>query len=402
MATSPASADGVLPSGVRPLRSGDPARIGGHRLLGRLGSGGMGVVYLGEDPLGGFVAVKAAHAGDEESRLRLAAEAACIGRVPTAFTARLLADGTARTPPYIVTEYVEGRSLADIVRKDGPLPPEQLLALAAGVARALAAIHEAGVVHRDLKPPNVLMTPTGPRLIDFGIGQEVGAAGGPTEPGMVVGSPGWIPPERLGRRPATPASDVFGWGCLVAYAATGRNAFGEGDPDELAHRVMREPPELEGVGGPLRDLMEESLAKDPAARPSASELLGLLGVGGPAGPRRSGTREMPAVRRRRWPPAPAGALAAAAVAVAAVIVVIVVVAAGGHHGAPAVPPAGVTRATPSGNEAATHRAPVAAHPRTARSTVTPRPRTVTTTPANGKGKGNGKAKGKGKKGKGPG
>jgi hypothetical protein len=128
MATSSASADGVLPSGVRRLRADDPIQIGDRRLLGRLGTGGMGVVYLGQDALVGLVAAKAAHddsTGDYEPRWRLAAEAACIRRVPDACTARLLADGTDRTLPYIVTEYVKGRSLADVVRKDGPLPPER-------------------------------------------------------------------------------------------------------------------------------------------------------------------------------------------------------------------------------------------------------------------------------------
>jgi len=401
MAITSASADGVLPSGVRPLRPDDPPRIGGHRLLGRLGSGGMGVVYLGEDPLGGLVAVKAAHAdptGDDEPRRRLTAEAACIRQVPETCTARLLADGTARTPPYIVTEYVEGRSLADIVRNDGPLPPEQLHAFAVGVGRALTAVHSAGLVHRDLKPPNVLLTPTGPRLIDFGIAQEVSAAGGPTSPGMVVGSPGWIAPERLDRRPATPASDVFGWGCLVAYAATGRNPFGEGDRDELARRVMLEPPDLEGLDGPLRTLVAEALAKDPAARPPTAELLGPFEV------RRSGTRELPAFRRRRgWMLAPAAAAVVAAV-------VIGVLTTAGDHGAPPVPPAGGTPTTPLGNQAATRRAPAprshAAHPTAAPHASKAKPRAVASPPAiektkhKGKGQGNGKGKGKGNSGPG--
>lgn len=398
MATTSASADGVLPSGLRPLRADDPGLIGGHRLLGRLGVGGMGVVYLGEDPVGGLVAVKAAHAdptGDDEPRRRLMAEAACIQRVPGAFTARLLADGTAHTPPYIVTEYIEGRSLADVVCKDGPLRPEQLHAFAVGVGRALAAIHEAGMVHRDLKPPNVLLTPTGPRLIDFGIAQEVSAVGGPTGPGMVVGSPGWIPPERLDRRPATPASDVFGWGCLVAYAATGRNPFGEGDRDLLVRRVMLEPPDLEGLDDPLRALVGEALAKDPAARPLAAELLGPV--------RRSGTQELPALRRRRrWVLAPAAAVLVAGA-------VIAVVTAGGDHDAPAAPPAGVAPTTSVGNQAVT-RATRAPQPRTSRASAAPhastaRPSGVTTAPAKGKPKekqkGKGKGNGNGKGGSGP-
>jgi serine/threonine protein kinase len=394
MATSSASPDGVLPSGVRPLRADDPSRISGHRLLGRLGAGGMGVVYLGEDPLGGFVAVKAAHAdptGDDEPRRRLAAEAECVGRVPDAFTARLLADGTARTPAYMVTEYIEGRSLADVVRNDGPLPPEQLHAFAVGVGRALAAVHAAGVVHRDLKPANVLLTPTGPRLIDFGIAHDVSAAGGATRPGMVVGSPGWIAPERLDRRPATPASDVFGWGCLVAYAATGRNPFGDGDRDELVRRVMLDPPDLEGLDEPLRALVAQALAKDPAARPAAEDLLEPL-------PRRD-TRELPTFRpRRQWVLAPA-----AAVLVAGAVVVGIMTSGGGGDVTP-LPPGGVASTKPpAGSQAATHRVPVP-RPHDAHST-TPRPPAASpsvvmpapaTAPAPGKPKKQkGKAKGKG-------
>jgi eukaryotic-like serine/threonine-protein kinase len=289
MGIPPAADGGVLPSGVRPLRADDPAELGGNTLVGRLGSGGMGVVYLARDPLTDLVAVKSAHAeaADEELARRFAAEVACLRRVPDACTARLIADGSRRTPPYIVTEYVEGRSLEHLVETGGPLPPEQVRALATGVGRALAAIHEAGLVHRDLKPANILLTPAGPRVIDFGIAHEVGASGGLTIPGMVVGSPGWIPPERLNRRPATPASDVFGWGCLVAYAGTGRNPFGEGDLETLAGRVLTAPPDLDGLAEPVRGLVEQALAKDPAVRPSAAELLERLvsgaesGVGGP-------------------------------------------------------------------------------------------------------------------------
>ncbi|MCW2948987.1 MAG: hypothetical protein JWR24_5704, partial [Actinoallomurus sp.] len=284
MATSSASAAGggvVLPPGVRPLELEDPAEIGGHRLVGRLGSGGMGVVYLGYDRHGRFVAIKAAHAetiGDE-SRRRFRAEAACALRVPPACTARLLVDGTDQTPPYIISEYVEGRSLEHVVDNDGPLPPEQLRALATGVVRALAAIHAAGLIHRDLKPANVLLTPTGPRVIDFGIAQQIPAAGGVTGIGMVMGSLGWIPPERLTMSPATPASDVFGWGCLVAYAGTARNPFGQGDSDEVARRTIGGPPDLDGLDASLRGVVEATLAKDPADRPSARELLVSLSPG---------------------------------------------------------------------------------------------------------------------------
>ncbi|GAB3986603.1 hypothetical protein GCM10029978_102570 [Actinoallomurus acanthiterrae] len=303
----------VVASGVLPLEIDDPVSIGGHSLVARLGSGGMGVVYLGRDQNGRLVAVKTARpedADDPDVRLRFQSEANCARRVPAGWTARVLADGTAERPPYLVTEYVDGPSLAHIVDTDGPLRPEQLRALATGVARALAAIHGAGLVHRDLKPANVLLTPTGPRIIDFGIAQRLPASGGPTKDGVVMGSPGWIPPERLTGRPATSASDVFGWGCLVAYAGTGRNPFGQGDGDEVAGRTIHDPPDLDGLHEPLRPLVTEALAKDPAERPRTAELLARLG-GDVTAPTQ--------IRHTRRPVVPtlaAVAFAAAAVAVA--------------------------------------------------------------------------------------
>jgi serine/threonine protein kinase len=256
----------------------DPAEIGGHSLIGRLGSGGMGIVYLGRAPEGGLVAVKTAcgELTDDELVRRYEAEAACLRRAPAACTVRLLADGTAHVPPFLITEYVEGRSLAHVVNHDGPLRGASLRALATGVARALAAIHNAGLVHRDLKPANILITSAGPRVIDFGIAQHVGDSGGPTRPGMVVGSPGWIPPERLDHQPATPASDVFGWGCIVGFSGTGRNPFGAGDPDELAQRTMHDPPDLHGLEDSLRGPVIQALNKNPAGRPNSAELLAWL------------------------------------------------------------------------------------------------------------------------------
>ncbi|HEY0540832.1 MAG TPA: serine/threonine-protein kinase [Actinoallomurus sp.] len=279
--TSSAGGAPVLPSGVLPPASGDPAEIGGYSLAGRLGAGGMGIVYLGRDRDGDLVAVKVAHAslvGDEEVHARFRAEVDCLRGVPANCTAHLLADGTDHVPPYIVTEYVAGRSLKDIVERDGPLPPEQLRALATGVARTLAAIHQARLVHRDLKPANVLLTPTGPRVIDFGIAQRVPASGGPTGTGMVVGTVGWIAPERLTHSPATPASDVFSWGCLVAYAGTARNPFGTGEPQEMARRAILESPDLGGLAPSVRPLVAAALAKAPADRPTAEHLLEHLSI----------------------------------------------------------------------------------------------------------------------------
>ncbi|WP_345458604.1 serine/threonine-protein kinase [Actinoallomurus oryzae] len=294
------------------LQATDPVEIGGYELVGRLGCGGMGVVYLASDRRGSLVAVKAAYkdATDQERR-RLRAEAACLRRVPSAYTARLLDDGTDQMPPYIVTEYVQGRSLEDVVENDGPLPSVQLRALAVGVARALAAVHHVGLIHRDLKPANVLLPPSGLRLIDFGIARQIPASGGMTSSGVVMGSPGWISPERLTEGPATPGADVFGWGCLLAYAGTGRNPFGQGDFEAVAQRTIHEPPDLDGLEPSLRRAVEAALAKDPAERPSARELSAWLSPGvrpvaeadadpeAPAGPAASTGREVPVVPEGR-------------------------------------------------------------------------------------------------------
>ena len=418
MAKSSASAAGggaILPPGVTPLELEDPAEIGGHPLVGRLGSGGMGVVYLGRDRHGRLVAVKAAHTdtiGDDEVQRRFQAEAAFTRRVPPTCTARLLVDGTDQTPPYTISEYVEGRSLEHVVETGGPLPPEQLRALATGVARALAAIHWAGLIHRDLKPANILLTPTGPRVIDFGIAQETPASGGTTGAGMVVGSPGWIPPERLTRNPATPAADLFGWGCLVGYAGTGRNPFGQGDSDEVARRAIHEPPDLDGLDPSVRHLVEATLAKDPADRPSAGDLLARLSPADPLSdrkPRRgSATNVMPvpAARRRMVKAMAAGS---AAVAVAATLTAMVATDADRtvrrkpDHGAVVAPPTlaaetdltAVPRPRPSARRH-THHASAPGRPRATHPTA----RTV---PVTGKRKGRGKQQGKGgDHGRGPG
>lgn len=332
------TADGrpAMPPGVLPLEVDDPVAIGGHRLVARLGSGGMGVVYLGRDDLGRLVAVKTAPpdvAADADVRSRFRSEVACARKAPPACTARVLLDGTAETPPYIVTEYVDGPSLAQVVDTDGPLPPDRLRELAMGVAWALAAIHEAGLVHRDLKPANVLLTAGGPRVIDFGIAQQVPASGGLTKAGVVMGSPGWIAPERLAGRPATAASDVFGWGCLVVYAATGKNPFGRGDGDELARRVMHEPPDLTGLDEPIRGLAAAALAKEPEERPGAAELVEWLDGG-----------IVPAAGRP--PRRIARSLTSAALAVAAAAAALLVAAAVDHDAAPA-PPGGEAVLPPS-------------------------------------------------------
>ncbi|WP_248966016.1 serine/threonine protein kinase [Sphaerisporangium perillae] len=263
---------------------GDPVIIGRYLLLGRLGAGGMGVVYLAERPEGGLVALKTPHAvhlGDPTLRARFTEEVEFSRRVVPFCTAAVVEDGTDRDRPYLVTEHIPGPSLSQVVAARGPLTPDLAYGVALGAAAALVAIHEAGFVHRDLKPGNVLLSPKGPRIIDFGIARDVDAAVVHTQAGQVMGSPGWVAPERLTGGAAIPASDVFAWGCLVAYAATGHHPFGTGDADVLTRRILVEQPRLSSVPKLLWDPVSAALAKEPGDRPDAVALLAwLLDAGG--------------------------------------------------------------------------------------------------------------------------
>ncbi|GAA3120492.1 hypothetical protein GCM10010466_09290 [Planomonospora alba] len=274
---------------MRPLTVGDPVIIGRYLLLGRLGAGGMGVVYLAEHPRGGVVAIKTphpVHLDDPTLRARFAEEVEFSRRVVPFCTAAVIEDGTDRERPYLVTEYVPGPSLSQVVAARGALTPDLAYGAALGVAAALTAVHGAGLVHRDLKPANVLLSPAGPRVIDFGIARDVDGLAAHTEAGQVMGSPGWVAPERLTGGRVLPASDVFSWGCLVAYAATGHHPFGAGEPDVLTRRILVEPPGLSRVPALLRPIVAAALEKEPARRPSATDLLGALlaagGIGAPS------------------------------------------------------------------------------------------------------------------------
>ncbi|MGP0023689.1 MAG: protein kinase domain-containing protein [Streptosporangiaceae bacterium] len=260
---------------MEPLTSDDPAEIGGYRLRARLGAGGMGRVYLASTPGGRRVALKVVRpelGDDADFRARFRQEIEAAQRVRGVYTAELLAGDPAATPPWLVTAYVPGPSLQQAVAEHGPMPPETVILLMAGVAEALQAIHSAGVIHRDLKPSNVLLAPDGPRVIDFGIARAAEATS-LTQSGMAVGSPQFMAPEQVRGHHVTPAVDVFALGAVAAFALLARPPFGEGQVAALMYRVLNEPPALDGSSGPLRALIERCLAKNPADRPGPGEII---------------------------------------------------------------------------------------------------------------------------------
>ncbi|RAJ41773.1 serine/threonine protein kinase [Kitasatospora sp. SolWspMP-SS2h] len=254
------------------LGAGDPHTVGPYRLLGRLGAGGMGEVFLGRTAGGRTVAVKTVRqefAGDREFRQRFRQEVAAARRVGGRWTAPVLDADTEGPQPWVATGYVAGPSLSDAVRQFGPLPTATVRALGTGLADALAAVHELGLLHRDVKPSNVLLALDGPRLIDFGISRALDATSALTRSGYVVGSPGFMSPEQARGRPSGPAGDVFGLGAVLAFAATGRAPFGEQDSAAgLLYRIVHEEPELDGLDGELLELVRNCLDKDPERRPT--------------------------------------------------------------------------------------------------------------------------------------
>jgi hypothetical protein len=270
--------------GVKGLQAGDPPRIGSYLLLGRLGAGGMGRVYLARSPGGRLVAVKvirAELAEDPGFRARFAREVAAARRVGGLFTAPVV-DADPQAPlAWLVTGYISGPSLAQEVTDHGPLPVASVLALSAGLAEGLAAVHAAGVVHRDLKPSNVLLAEDGPRVIDFGIAQAADMTY-LTGTGVVVGSPGFMSPEQAEGREVGLASDMFSLGAVLAFAATGESPFGTGNATALLYRVVHSRPRLEQVPDQVRPFIEQCLAKEPSGRPSAEQFLAELIVSHPA------------------------------------------------------------------------------------------------------------------------
>ncbi|MFC7381718.1 BMP family ABC transporter substrate-binding protein [Sphaerisporangium rhizosphaerae] len=273
-------------SDLSPLRAGEPGQFGDYRLLGRIGQGGQGTVYLAESSAGERVAIKVLHphhAMDENAERMFLREVATARRVATFSTARVIEVGTANHQPYIVSEYVQGASLEQRVRERGPLTGDELVRLALGTAGALAAIHQAGVVHRDFKPSNVLLGPDGPRVIDFGIARALDSV--TVTASGVAGTPTYMAPEQIAGEQVGPPADVFAWAVTMVFAATGRRAFGGTSVPSVLHAVLTAEPDLTELPGSLRPLLGRCLAKDPQARPTAAEImLQLVGHDAPPPP----------------------------------------------------------------------------------------------------------------------
>ena len=269
---------------MEPLSAEDPQKIGEFRLHARLGSGGMGRVYLGFSPAGRPVAIKVVHsqfARDPEFLQRFSREVAAARAVSGMYTAPVVGSGLSDSPPWLATAYVPGPPLASVVARYGPLPTAAVWRLAAGLAEALHAVHAAGLVHRDLKPANVLLADDGPHVIDFGISRAFQGTQ-LTSAGMVIGTPGYMSPEQAEGTASGPPSDVFSLGCVLAYATTGNAPFGDGTPATILYRVVRTEPDLTTIPPPMRQLIEGCLKKNPAERPDPGQLIGLIAAMGPA------------------------------------------------------------------------------------------------------------------------
>ncbi|MFC9699784.1 protein kinase [Streptomyces sp. NPDC056943] len=283
---------------MRPLKASDPVSSGPYRLFAELGSGGMGRVLLGAAPDGRLVAVKQVHAGlaaDDGFRARFQREVAASQKVSGAYTAAVMDSDADAPTPWLASVFVAGPSLGAAVAEVGTLSEDLVRRLAAGLASALAEVHRVGLIHRDLKPDNVLLSEDGVRVIDFGIARaaEAGAEHqgdlGLTRTGLVIGSPPFMSPEQAEGKRLTAASDVFSLGSVLVMAATGRSPFVGSSTLQTLYDVVHAEPDLSGVPAGLRGIVERCLAKDPEARPTPAGLLGLLGPVAPVG--------------RQWPPA---------------------------------------------------------------------------------------------------
>lgn len=264
------------PVPLMPLLARDPQQLGPFRLLGRLGSGGMGTAFLAHGPTG-WVVVKEAHAGtagDPVTRARLSREVDAMRRTQGPRTAAVIDADLDAEVPWVAMEFLPGETLAQTVEKSGPLPPQQVTTLASELAEALQQIHSAGVQHRDLKPSNVMLTPTGARLIDLGIA-DVDEGTQLTRTGSVLGSTGWMAPEQVRGDPTSAATDVHAWALCVLYAATGKAPFGSDTSAAAMYRVLEAAPEVpDFIPERTRGLVIRALDKNPTLRPTLDEILG--------------------------------------------------------------------------------------------------------------------------------
>jgi hypothetical protein len=272
------------------LQPGDPSQIGSFRLLGLLGEGGMGRVFLGASPGGRRVAIKVVRPGygdDPEFRRRFAREVAAARRVGGFHTAAVVGADPDADPPWMATAYIPGPSLASVIARQGPLGEAGVRELGAALAEGLAAIHACGLIHRDLKPGNIILADDGPRIIDFGIAKSADASS-LTSSHALIGTLGYVSPEQLAGQELTPQSDVFALGTILAYAATGHNPFDAPGAPAVINRILNAPPSLGLLTGSLRDIIAACLAKDPGSRPGPGDLLARLsppaGASAPAAP----------------------------------------------------------------------------------------------------------------------
>ncbi|MCG5445877.1 protein kinase [Micromonospora sp. NIE79] len=259
--------------GLAKLWTHDPVTAGPYRLVGRLGAGGQGVVYLGEDDAGDRVAVKMVNVdlSDPRARSQFVKEIAAARRVAPFCTAQVLFAEVDGERPYVVSEFIEGLTLHRHVRERGPVTGNALHRLAVGTVTALAAIHSAGVVHCDLKPDNVVLGEDGPRVIDFGIARALGNT--ETASSRVMGTTAYMAPERFRNDAIGPPCDVFAWAATIAFAAGGRPPFGNDSLFAVMHRVLNDAPDLPALPPVLDELIRECLAKEPADRPAAERVL---------------------------------------------------------------------------------------------------------------------------------
>ncbi|MFD7015252.1 serine/threonine-protein kinase [Streptomyces sp. NPDC059928] len=273
---------------MEPLDAGDPANLGPYTLRARLGSGGVGTRCTSLSRSGRTVAVKTVRpdlTGDSgfRERFRREVEAACS--ISGFYTAPVVDADLEAAVPWVATVYVDAPDLATLIAEDGPLPESDVREVGAGLAEALTALHRTGLVHRDLKPGNILVTLDGPRIIDFGIARALNDGPALTTLGAAIGTPGFMSPEQAQGGAISPASDVFSLGAVLCHAATGHGPFGTGTTHALLYRVVHDQPDLTGLPPALRSVIQCCLAKPPHQRPSPEDLLTSLASGAAAGAR---------------------------------------------------------------------------------------------------------------------